>query len=682
MRPTPRGGTPARAALLATAGAVLLSACALNVLPGGGGLGAAPPAEPTIAPQTSSQLSRPTVQVRRGTVTDSIKVLGKVISSQQSDLFFRTSSRLRAVNVLTGQQVSAGDVLAELETGDLTTKIAQQQAAVGGARLKLDQSKAKTVLDDSALEQQAVDQAQINLDQARVTLEKVKSGTLEADLQAAEAGQAQAQANLEKAKGDLAGKEADLAAKQADLDYKLAGPAPADLAKAQADVDAARIKLQQASNPPRPEDVQAAQLKLEQARNRLNQLRDSPPVKPEDVANAQVAVQQAEVTLDQAQGASATTPGQGAQKAANVRLAQLTLEKAKNDLNKLKEQQNSAWDVRLAELDVAAQEQALAKLQNPQPYDARTAQVAYDLAQGKLALLQKGPTDQVLTDLKSQISSLQLAVESAKTVIPSAEAAAAAAQAALDAKRQGATDLDVQDAQNKVDKAQSDLDTARAKLDVKRTTLGQATSAAQYDVQTAEKEVQKQQLELQRLQANYDDARILAPYDGKITRVNGKPGDSVQAFTPVISIASPAQLLVQAQISESVMPKLAVGERALITLDASPTQVFNGTVRDLPSSVVTQQGVVADKNTTLTVDWTAPGAEMGMLARVQIIVQQKDDVLIVPSNAVRTVGKRRFVEYMDGNVKRSRNVETGVSTDTDTEIVSGLDEGMTILAGA
>jgi hypothetical protein len=36
---------------------------------------------------------------------------------------------------------------------------------------------------------------------------------------------------------------------------------------------------------------------------------------------------------------------------------------------------------------------------------------------------------------------------------------------------------------------------------------------------------------------------------------------------------------------------------------------------------------------------------------------------------------------MDGNVKRSRNIEVGISTDVDTEVVTGLDEGMTILAG-
>ena len=70
-----------------------------------------------------------------------------------------------------------------------------------------------------------------------------------------------------------------------------------------------------------------------------------------------------------------------------------------------------------------------------------------------------------------------------------------------------------------------------------------------------------------------------------------------------------------------------------------------------------------------------------MLARVQITLLVKPDVLMVPNGAVRVVGKRKFVEYMDGDIKRSRNVETGIQNDSETEITSGLQEGMVILAG-
>src|SRR4029450_12507414 len=98
--------------LLATAGAVVVGACSAPALPGVGG-GSGPAAEPTIAAETSTQQSRPTVQVQKGTITDSIKVLGRVISSQEADLYFKTTGRLRGLFIETGQQVKAGDLLAE-----------------------------------------------------------------------------------------------------------------------------------------------------------------------------------------------------------------------------------------------------------------------------------------------------------------------------------------------------------------------------------------------------------------------------------------------------------------------------------------------------------------------------------------------------------------------------------------
>ncbi|HEX2034604.1 MAG TPA: efflux RND transporter periplasmic adaptor subunit [Chloroflexota bacterium] len=639
-------------------------------------------ATPTVAAQSSAQQSRPTVEVRRGTITDSIKVVGRVISSQEADLYFRATNRLRGIFTETGQQVKAGQVLAELETGDLLTNIEKQKSAIETAQVKLDQTRAKAVVDDSALQQETLDQAQVGLDQARLALEKLRSGGTEVDVKSAEASLVQAQANVEKARSDLATKVAQLDAKRAELAVLEAGPTPAELTKAQADVEAARINLEKATSGPRPEDVRAAQVKLDQSRTKLAQLRDTPPAAPEELANAELAVRAAEVALEKTRadvGGPQFTP---AQREASIRAAELSLQKARNDFDKLKNQEVNAWEVRLAELDVANSEAALQKVQNPAPFDAQAARVQHDRAVATLEQLQKGATEAELATKRAEVAGLELAIESARVTIPSAEAALAAAQAGLESKRRGGTtDFDIRDAELKTQKAQNDLDRARAELNIKRANLDLGRAATQYDIQAAEKEVEKQQIELQRLEANLADARIVAPFDGKITKVNGKPGDNVQAFNPVVSISSPAQLLVQAQINEADMPKLATGQRALVTLDAFPGQVLNGTVRDLPSTVVTQQGVVADKNTKITVDWTRPGAEIGMPARVQIVVQRKDDVLIVPTNAIRTVGKRRFVEYMDGNVKRSRNIEVGISTDVDTEVVSGLEEGMTILAG-
>jgi HlyD family secretion protein len=724
-----------RVASVLTAGAVLLSGCELPI--GSRGPGVAGP-EPTVAPRTTTSQSRPEAKVRKGTIQDSIKVIGRIISSQEADLYFKTTNRLRGIFVETGQEVKAGQVLAEQETGTLATQIGKAKATLENAQISLDKGRAKGVVDETADDASSYDVAQINLDQALLQLEKLRSGPQDADVKGAEAGVAQALANLEKARVDLATKEAQLAAKQADLAFKLSGPSADALSAAQADVETKRVALQKAGAPARPEDVQQAEIKLEQARIKLAQAREV-VVKPEDVANAELALQQARIAVDRThlewaatieqretnvrnaelaleraraslntvmgnrnrrpeeetsaqnavyqaetnlEAARAALAAAPAQRDAAVRLAELKVMSEDNNLSRLRTQQANPHDVRLAEQAVAAAENDLAKLRNPaNQFEVQTATVAYDLAVAKLDALQRGPSEQELNQIKTEIGSLQLAVESARVAIPSSEAAMTAAQAKLESTLRGPSEFDFREQQSKVEKAQLDVEKARAQLEIERQKLGANRATTTYDVQALEKEVQKARLDLEQLEANFNDARIIAPFDGKITKVNGKSGDNVQAFNPVISISSPANLLVNAQINESDMPKLAVGQRALISLDAFPGQTLNGTVLTLPSSVVTQQGVVADKNTKIQVDWTRPGAQLGMNARVQIVVQRKDDVLLVPTQAIRTVGKRRFVEYMDGNVKRSRNVEIGITTDVDTEVVSGLDEGMSILAG-
>lgn len=663
-----------RSAAAFLAGAVILSGCEMPI--GSRGPGVA--AEPTIAPRTSTSQSRPEATVRRGTIQDSIKVIGRIISSQEADLYFKTTNRLRGIFIETGQEVKAGQVLAEQETGDLLTRIGKAKATLENAQITFDKARARGVLDETQDEGAALEVAQINLDQAQLQLEKLQLGPLDADVKSAEASIAQAVASLEKARLDLATKEAQLAAKRADLDFKLAGPSPDALAAAQADVETKRIALDRASQGARPEDIAQAEIKVAQARTRLAQLRDAPPVKAEDIANAELAVRAAEIKLEQTR---ATTSGTPAQREADVRTAELNVEIARNKLLALQNQQTSAWDVRLAEQTVLSAENDLAKLRAPSPFDAQTAKVAYDLSVTKLEALTRGPSDQDLAQLRSEIGALQLAVESARLAVPSSDAAVAAAQARLEATLRGATEFDLRDQQSKIEKAQLDVEKARAALEIERQKLTASRATANFDQMALQKDVEKAQLDLNQLEANFADARIVAPFDGKITKVNGKSGDNVQAFNPVISISSPSNLLINAQINESDMPKLAVGQRALISLDAFPGQTLNGTVQTLPSSVVTQQGVVADKNTKIQVEWTRPGAQLGMNARVQIIVQKKDDVLLIPTQAIRTVGRRRFVEYMDGNVKRSRNIEIGISTDVETEVVSGLDEGMSILAG-
>ena len=94
---------------------------------------AAPPPKPT-------EPARPTVPVRRASISETVRGIGRVTSASESQLFFRTAGRVRAVHVPPRQAVKKGDLVAELETGERTLQLEIARANVEIADLRAAQA--------------------------------------------------------------------------------------------------------------------------------------------------------------------------------------------------------------------------------------------------------------------------------------------------------------------------------------------------------------------------------------------------------------------------------------------------------------------------------------------------------------------------------------------------------------
>jgi RND family efflux transporter MFP subunit len=635
-----------------------------------------------VAPKETPVPQRPTVQVKRGTIVDAIKVLGRVVSSQEADLSFRNSGRIREVYVQPGDLVQAGQVLAELDQRDLPWSLAKAKLDVERQRVKIAAQQAKSVIDDTKLDELSVRGAQISLAQAELAVEKARAGTPDADVKKAESDLAGRQADLARAQFDVRDKEAALAAKRAELAAKQNGPDPLDLATARAGVETARIKLEQLRGGPRAEDVRAAEIAVDQERTKLARLREQPRVKPEELANARIDVEKAQVGLAKvlADIDAGAIKGEVNRDTA-VRAAQTELEKAQNALTKLQSAAPAPEEIRAQEQAVQLAELSLQKVRSVQAGDLESAQASLAAAQAKLDQLERGPQENELSALRTQVQSMELSLEGAKGAVGVAEANLTAAQAKLNVLTRGPLEFDIRDAQNRVSIAAAGVTTALARLDVRKQTIGQQRATAALDLEQLRRGLEQVQLDVGNFEAQTGDVKIVAPFAGRITRVAARPGDTVNAFMPLFNVSSLEGLVVKADIPDSDLARIGPGMKAELTMDTYPNQTLAGTIEALPEQVVGSQGQAPDRSTRIGVAWPGPGAEMGMLARVQITLQVKPDVLMVPNGAVRVVGKRKFVEYMDGDIKRSKNVETGITTDADTEITSGLTEGMVILAG-
>jgi multidrug efflux pump subunit AcrA (membrane-fusion protein) len=206
-------------------------------------------------------------------------------------------------------------------------------------------------------------------------------------------------------------------------------------------------------------------------------------------------------------------------------------------------------------------------------------------------------------------------------------------------------------------------------------------SATDFELQILENEVERSRIALEALLTQSEDNVIRAPFDGEITFTRGRAGSQARAFNEVIGIADPSDLIIEVRIPEQDQSKMSIGQASEVALDAFPGVKFQGTVSAIPRTIVTQTGqTVRIPDALVEVDFEGNEVRMGMLARVNITLQVKEDVLKVPVTALRDLNERTFVETVVNEQRRSLPVVTGIRSDSEVEVLSGLEEGQMIFA--
>jgi macrolide-specific efflux system membrane fusion protein len=145
-----------------------------------------------------------------------------------------------------------------------------------------------------------------------------------------------------------------------------------------------------------------------------------------------------------------------------------------------------------------------------------------------------------------------------------------------------------------------------------------------------------------------------------------------------MTIADTSNLVVTGKFTEADVAKLKKGQQATVTFDAVRNTQASGKVTEIDQTATTSNNVV---QYGVTVSLTDPpaGLRIGATASVGVTTAQAQDVLYVPTAAVRTAGGRSTVTVLEGGKQVLRVVQTGVQGDQGTEITSGLKEGDQVL---
>ncbi|HTX87186.1 MAG TPA: efflux RND transporter periplasmic adaptor subunit [Candidatus Nanoarchaeia archaeon] len=234
--------------------------------------------------------------------------------------------------------------------------------------------------------------------------------------------------------------------------------------------------------------------------------------------------------------------------------------------------------------------------------------------------------------------------------------------------------------------AANGADTAKQTLAVAEKQLAQLKAPPRAeDINLAQSQVNNAQAALDLANKQIDDAMIKSPIDGQIVKDNYSVGEQTSLATPVFSMLAQNDLEISVDISESDIAKLKQGDAAQITLDAfGPDQKFNGSVYFIdPASTVIQDVTYY----RVKIKFTDPVEQLaqikpGMTANTTIIADKRTNVLTVPERAViaQTNGDKIVRVLNKGNVAEVP-VKVGLrGDDGSVEITEGnLQPGQTVV---
>lgn len=165
---------------------------------------------------------------------------------------------------------------------------------------------------------------------------------------------------------------------------------------------------------------------------------------------------------------------------------------------------------------------------------------------------------------------------------------------------------------------------------------------------------------------------VTAPIDGRVIKDNAVVGAVVEASTEMMEIMDPEELCIDAEIYEKDLSKIQMGNPVEINVPAYPEKKFNGHICYIGDVVnpdtrtITVRTHVSNKDSLL---------KPGMFADIRILVDQKEEALVVPKEAVLDEGKQKIVFIREGDHFHYRVVQTGTHYNGDIEIVGGLKVG-------
>jgi HlyD family secretion protein len=288
--------------------------------------------------------------------------------------------------------------------------------------------------------------------------------------------------------------------------------------------------------------------------------------------------------------------------------------------------------------------------------------------------------------------------------VEAAERQVAASKAALDQAKQ----------KQRVDRAQQALASENAQRDVTASQHGATAARTErpHNIDEQAAIVSKLEVDVGSAQRNLDNTVLRAPVAGKVASINGAVGEFLAAGSGTTALApgnvplpevdtgvsatdKPSNggpggsafivlddvhtFQIVAPFAEADAARIKLDQPVQVTFDAVPDLVRTGRVVGIAPTGTDVQGVMS-YYVAIILDELDPRLKDGQTAAAHVVVDQRDDALVVPNAAVLQSGGTGVVNVLDpGGTHRQVQVQLGLAGDSVTQVLSGLNEGQQVV---
>jgi RND family efflux transporter MFP subunit len=217
-----------------------------------------------------------------------------------------------------------------------------------------------------------------------------------------------------------------------------------------------------------------------------------------------------------------------------------------------------------------------------------------------------------------------------------------------------------------------------------------------FDKKNLELSIKQKELDLEQAKKKLEDLRddlndyyIIAPLSGILSKFKIKKGDLVVVNQSVGTIIT-NQKIAKISLNEVDVAKVKIGHKVILTFDAFPDLKLEGRVFEISPVGVEDQGVVS-YDVKISIGKENKEIKPGMSVNGEIIIDKKDNVLLIPTSAVKSDKKGEYVLVIKNFNTQEKEIEkpiqisqelidkkyikTGISNDEFVEVLEGLSEG-------